>query len=85
MRKIFCVLLIAVWLVMPVSAENHSELIEKDFSNVRDVTKRCLECHDEEGSDFMKTSHWLWTGKSLSLNNHPNESAIGKKNLINNY
>ncbi|MEA1969752.1 MAG: hypothetical protein U9N77_16235 [Thermodesulfobacteriota bacterium] len=85
MRQIVCIVLLFIWFTVSAYAGNHSELIKKSFSNARDVTERCLECHEEAGSDFMKTSHWLWTGDSSFLKNHDNKSAVGKKNLINNY
>ncbi|MBN1958542.1 MAG: tetrathionate reductase family octaheme c-type cytochrome [Desulfuromonadales bacterium] len=62
------------------TAEDHS-FIEGPFTSGPEVTKACLECHEDAAKDMMKTSHWSWNmeqvidgktvkrGKINSMNN----------------
>ncbi len=60
--------------------KEHHE-IKGPFSKPQDVTKKCLECHDDVGHDILKTQHWNWK----SLRAVKNGKKIGKANLINNF
>ena len=61
---------------------DHSKFkeLQKPFKSGPEVTKACLECHNEAAQQVQHTKHWTWevvdakTGKKL-----------GKKNLINNF
>jgi octaheme c-type cytochrome (tetrathionate reductase family) len=73
------VILFAATNVMAVIKE-HRE-IKGPFNTPSEVTIKCLECHDREAEDFMKTQHWKWEqlqvvnceemvyGKNASLTN----------------
>ncbi|MCW7754594.1 tetrathionate reductase family octaheme c-type cytochrome [Desulfobotulus sp. H1] len=45
-----------------VSTADHSrfEQLKKEFASGPEVTMACLSCHNEAGSQFMKTIHWTW-------------------------
>ena len=42
-----------------VSANDHHE-ITGPFATPMDVTKKCLECHEDASKQMMATSHWKW-------------------------
>ena len=70
-------------LSLPALAENpHAEYIKGPFETGPDVTKVCLECHEKETNDFMKTSHWTW---SLEQKIGGKTVTAGKRNTFNNY
>lgn len=60
----------------------HADLADAIYKTGQDVTAECLNCHEKEAADFMKTPHWNWCeeqtvgGKKMEL---------GKKNVINNF
>lgn len=60
---------------------NHGEL-QGPFDTPQAVTKKCLECHEEQAESFMKTAHWNW-GKQQTV--HGKQQFIGKKNMLNNF
>ena len=51
----------------------------------RDITARCLECHEEEGMEILHTAHWTWTGHSPNTVGHEHDVELGKRQVINNY
>jgi len=59
------------------------EEIEGPFEDGIDVTYTCLECHEEQAHDFMKTAHWTWS----RLQEVPGKGLIemGKRHGINNF
>ena len=81
-----CLIAILLMFSCPSHAlEDHSKLMKDSYSNAQDVTKGCLECHDKEGNDFIKTAHWLWKGETPFMKNHEHDSKLGKINLMNDY
>lgn len=64
---------------------DHSHYFSEPFADGPSVTKACLECHEKEAKEFMKTPHWKWTGHKVKVPGHDEPVAIGKKNLINNF
>jgi octaheme c-type cytochrome (tetrathionate reductase family) len=69
------------------AGQDHSELIKGPFKDGPDVTRACLECHEEQAADFMKTSHWRWQGP---INGHVrgyehSRVEYGKTNMINGF
>jgi len=47
---------------LPLNAdviEDHKEM-KGPFKTPRDVTKACLECHEDAAPQVKKTSHWTW-------------------------
>lgn len=68
------------------SAVDHSEMIEGPFTDVREVTKKCLECHEEVGHDILKTNHWNWGGIPNGVEGMEKVTKIyGKVNMLNNF
>jgi octaheme c-type cytochrome (tetrathionate reductase family) len=68
------------------AATDHTELLKGKgpFAKGSDVTKVCIECHDKEASDFIKSSHWKMKG----LPNHvkgmeKSTKEYGKDNMTN--
>jgi octaheme c-type cytochrome (tetrathionate reductase family) len=63
---------------------NHAS-IAGAFNNPQDVTKTCLSCHVNAGSEFMLTSHWTWVSDQVELPGGSGEVPFGKINSINNF
>lgn len=66
------------------SENDHSDRISGPFSTAQDVTKACLECHEEQADNFMKTSHWTWLGDESEIPGK-GKISVGKHNLFNNF
>jgi len=64
---------------------DHSALLQGIYPSGPSVTRACLECHDQQAHEFMKTSHWTWHGDEVHVPGHSTPVRIGKKNLINNF
>jgi len=59
---------------------NH-EILRQQFTSGSDVTKACLTCHNEAGSQVMQTIHWTWRDPHSA-----EEEKIGKAGLtLNNF
>jgi len=69
-------------LAAPVFAMDHSEFIEGPFKDATEVTKTCLECHEDQATDIMTTPHWTWQREQV-INGKKME--FGKINAINNF
>jgi octaheme c-type cytochrome (tetrathionate reductase family) len=61
---------------------DHNE-IAGPFASGPEVTKACLECHEDQAIEVMKTSHWTWTVKQEVEGKGTIDR--GKKNVINNF
>jgi len=63
---------------------DHSDYFSDAFETPQDVTRACLDCHQDAADDFMKTRHWNWLGDEFEV---PGKGKVrlGKKNLINNF
>lgn len=78
-------LLVASAVVVSGSAyanEAHQE-ITGPFATPMDVTKKCLECHEDAAMDVMKTTHWTWSSKEEVDGKGMQDR--GKLNSINNF
>jgi octaheme c-type cytochrome (tetrathionate reductase family) len=64
---------------------DHSVFFKEEFSSGQEVTRRCLECHEDAAHDLMQTAHWKWLGPEEEIPGRDLKMAIGKKNLINNF
>ncbi len=64
---------------------DHSELMEGPFSSGQDVTRACLECHEEAGEQVIHTAHFKWQSDSVMIPGRDQPVATGKKNTINNF
>ena len=40
---------------------DHSQRHQRTVQDGPDVTKACLQCHEQHAKDFMKTQHWTWS------------------------
>ncbi|WP_260294571.1 tetrathionate reductase family octaheme c-type cytochrome [Sedimenticola hydrogenitrophicus] len=64
------------------STADHAEFKELrgPFSSGPEVTRACLDCHNQAGHQFMQGIHWTWEYK------HPvTGQLLGKKHLVNNF
>lgn len=64
------------------STTDHSLLkeLQGPFASGPEVTKVCLECHNQAGHQFTKNKHWTW-----SYTNPDTGQELGKGVLINNF
>lgn len=62
--------------------QNHADFIAGPFKNGPEVTKKCMECHEQETKSFMNSVHWKWA-KKQTVNGKTME--YGKKNALNNF
>ena len=77
------VLLLGLSLATTALAGNHADYVGNGpFKNGPEVTKKCLECHEKEAKDFMKTTHWTWT-REQTVNGK--KVQVGKKGSQNNF
>jgi len=66
------------------AGQDHSEFVKGPFKSGQEVTKVCLECHEKQAGDFMKTSHWKWKGTPNHVKGMENsKKEFGKANMIN--
>ena len=82
----FLVVLFAVLLTAfsssALAATDHSGFFEGPLNSGPEVTKACLECHEDAAAEVMATSHWTWAvdqtigGKKVHR---------GKINALNNF
>lgn len=83
LNKILAFVALAAALAFPaLAATDHTAFVTGPLKSGPDATKQCLECHDKQATDFMKTSHWNW---SLEQTVHGKQVKLGKANAINNY
>lgn len=86
MKIITTLTILILGFYLPSHADvDHSEFIEADCLTGEDVTRNCLECHEEAAEDFMETAHWRWKGETPYLINHETDHQLGKINLMNDY
>jgi octaheme c-type cytochrome (tetrathionate reductase family) len=71
------------WGGVAAAAGPHADMIQGPFTAGPEVTKACLDCHEQQAKDVMKTVHWTWQEKQEA----PGKGtvSIGKVNLINNF
>ncbi|MBL8130253.1 MAG: tetrathionate reductase family octaheme c-type cytochrome [Anaerolineae bacterium] len=68
-----------------VPATDHSTLLEGPFESGSDVTRACLECHEDAAEQVSHTSHFTWLSEPVLLEGRDEPVQIGKANLINNF
>jgi octaheme c-type cytochrome (tetrathionate reductase family) len=64
---------------------DHKDIVKGEFKTGQDVTRACLECHEDAATDFMKTTHWTWESKAFDVPWREDAVTIGKINQINNF
>ena len=62
---------------------DHSAYFKDSIDSPQKVTRRCLECHPNSGSEVMKTAHWTWISGDVERNGK--NIPLGKKNQVNNF
>ena len=82
MKKVFLLVAGLLLLNMTAYAIDHSEFIEGTFADGSEVTKVCLECHEDQATDFMKSPHWTWSREQVV---NGKMQKLGKINSINNF
>jgi octaheme c-type cytochrome (tetrathionate reductase family) len=66
------------------AAVDHTDMVKGPFTKGSDVTKVCLECHDKEASDFIKSSHWKMKGTPNHVKGmEKSTKEYGKDNMTN--
>ncbi len=64
----------------------HADLYEgKTFETGPDVTRACLECHEDAAHQVAQTVHWTWESKPVEMAGRTEPITVGKKNSINNF
>ncbi|MEJ2402221.1 MAG: hypothetical protein P8Y52_12645, partial [Xanthomonadales bacterium] len=63
----------------------HDSLMEGPFETGQQVTRACLECHEDAADQVMHTAHWLWESKPVRVAGRDEPITVGKKNAINNF
>ena len=55
------------WVNVPVHKPHtdHSAIVQGPFETGSDVTKACLECHEDAAFEVTQTSHWTWESDPL--------------------
>ena len=64
---------------------DHTPYFAQPITSPQDVTKACLRCHPKVAEEFMRTAHWQWLGREVSVPGHDGTTRIGKRNLLNNF
>jgi octaheme c-type cytochrome (tetrathionate reductase family) len=64
---------------------DHSDIIQGPFETGADVTRACLECHEDAAQEVMGTAHWTWESQPYQLEGRDETVTVGKKNAINNF
>jgi len=67
---------------IPISTADHSQFeeLKKPFETGPEVTKACLECHNEAPEQIMANIHWTWDYKDPASG-----EVWGKKGVINSF
>ena len=64
---------------------DHTALLTGPYESGEDVTRACLECHEDAAHQVMDTVHWTWEGEPTQLPGRDELVSIGKKTAINNF
>lgn len=75
------------WRVVPQRPPDvdHTVLLPGPYENGEEVTRACLECHEDAAHQVMSTVHWTWEGEPTKLPGRQEPVTIGKKTAINNF
>ena len=68
-----------------VPPTSHADIIKGPFESGSDVTRVCLECHEDAGHEVLQTVHWKWEGDPVMIEGRDEPVTIGKKNQLNNF
>jgi len=62
---------------------DHSAFFKKPIESPEALTKQCLSCHQEQGTDMLKSAHFLWLSGDVMRDGKL--VRTGKRNLMNNF
>lgn len=71
--------------VTPAAHTDHTDLITGPLATGPDVTRACLECHEDAAHQVAQTVHWTWESQPVQLPGRAEPVTVGKKNQINNF
>ncbi|MGB4598665.1 MAG: tetrathionate reductase family octaheme c-type cytochrome [Trichlorobacter sp.] len=86
MKAVMAVVTAALVLVafQAFAGPDHKDFVKGPFKDGQSVTKVCLECHEQQAADVMKTSHWTWAGTPNHVKGmEKSTKQYGKTNMIN--
>ncbi len=68
-----------------VASVDHSnfEILQKEFTNPKEVTAACLTCHNKRDEEVMATSHWTWEREVTTPEG--DIVKVGKRHVHNNF
>ena len=64
---------------LQVPHTDHSAIIEGPFETGQDVTRACLECHEDAAQEIMATAHWTWESKPYQIEDRDSTVTVGKR------
>ncbi len=64
---------------------DHKDIVKGKFTTGQDVTRACLECHEDAATKVMATTHWTWESMEFDVPWRDEPITIGKANQINNF
>jgi octaheme c-type cytochrome (tetrathionate reductase family) len=75
------------WSAVPVREPHvdHTALMPGPYETGPEVTRACLECHEDAAHQVAQTTHWTWESEPVLLEGRDEPVTIGKKNSINNF
>lgn len=75
------------WAGVPehVPPVDHTDLLSGPFETGEEVTRACLDCHEEAGQEMLASVHFTWESEPVMLPGRDEPVTIGKKNQINNF
>ncbi len=63
---------------------NHAAFLQGPFASGPDVTKACLNCHNQQAEHVLLSGHWTWQGPASDVAGRE-QVVAGKANGINNF
>lgn len=64
---------------------DHTDLLEGPYENGSQVTKACLECHEDAAHEVAQTVHWTWESQPVEVEGRSEPVTVGKKTSLNNF
>ncbi|MBV6395598.1 MAG: hypothetical protein HFACDABA_01176 [Anaerolineales bacterium] len=75
------------WAGVPIHPTHvdHADIVSGEFASGQDVTRACLQCHEESGEQMIHTTHFTWESRPYNVPWRDEPITIGKANQINNF
>lgn len=64
---------------------DHSSFYKTPLETGPDVTRACLQCHENAAHEVAQTVHFTWESEPLMLPGRDEPVTVGKKNQLNNF